>query len=85
MALLALLFAHGELWIWKMIMASYLAPLVMDRTPFSLDVGGWGLMLANLAMVLAHPIKPNPATAIWTVVGLFFWFSTGLMFALQGV
>ena len=67
MALLALLFAHGELWIWKMIMASYLAPLVMDRTPFSLDVGGWGLMLANLAMVLAHPIKPNPATVIWTI------------------
>jgi hypothetical protein len=35
--------------------------------------------------ILAHPVKPNHATAVITVIGLVAWFATGWIAALFGV
>jgi hypothetical protein len=51
------------------------------------DVVGGAVCLGWLGLpaLVAHPLRPNVLTGILTVVGVFFWFASGIVIMIMCV
>jgi hypothetical protein len=71
--------------IWMTILAGWFTPLALDPEHWHMGISGWLMFIGNLALLLAHPLRPGRVTGALTLLGVVGWLFWGYAVAYVSV